>query len=209
MSEGDGNLSSGAGAGDEAETLGELLRRIGEAADAGEESISLATIIDGLGPRSYGSALLLAGLVTVAPLIGDIPGVPTLMAVVVVLTAGQMLVRRQGLWLPQWLENRSVSAERTRKAVRGLEKPARMVDRLLRPRLTGLVRGAGRAAVAAACLLIGLALPPMELIPFSATVAGAALTGFGLSLIAADGLVALLSFTFTAAVTALVLSQLI
>lgn len=199
--------SGSSGADDEPETLHELLQRIGEAADAGEESISLAAIMERLGPRSYGSALLLAGLVTIAPLIGDIPGVPTLMAVVVVLTAGQMLVRREGLWLPEWLENRSVSAERTRKAVRRLGKPARVVDRLLRPRLTRLVRGAGTYAVAAACLLIGLALPPMELIPFSATVAGAALTGFGLSLIARDGLVALFSFAFTAAVAALVLSQ--
>lgn len=38
----------------------------------------------------------------------------------------------------------------------------------------------------------------MEFVPFSATGAGAALTAFGLALIAHDGLLALIAFLFTA-----------
>lgn len=55
------------------------------------------------------------------------------------------------------------------------------------------------------CVLIAVAMPPMELVPFTATGAGAALTAFGLSLIAHDGLVALLAFAFTATTLALVM----
>jgi hypothetical protein len=43
----------------------------------------------------------------------------------------------------------------------------------------------------------------MEFVPFSANIAGAALTAFGLALIAHDGLLALLAFVLTAMIVAL------
>lgn len=188
----------------EPRNLHELLERIRDAAES-EQKVSVEMIVDRLGQRSFGSTLLLAGIVTVAPLIGDIPGVPTTMSVLVLLTAGQMLLRRSEIWLPRWLLQRSVSGDRLRKAVTRLRKPAQVVDRLLHARLQVLVRGPASYAIAVACLVIGLALPPMELIPFSANIAGAALTGFGLAIISRDGLVALVSFVFTAAVAGVVL----
>lgn len=50
---------------------------------------------------------------------------------------------------------------------------------------------------------------PLEVIPFSANVAGAALTAFGLSLIAHDGILALFAFAFTIATFGLVVYNLI
>lgn len=188
----------------EPRNLHELLERIRDIAESAQQ-VSVEMIVDRVGQRSFGSTLLLAGIVTVAPLIGDIPGVPTMMSVLVLLTAGQMLLRRSEIWLPRWLLQRSVSGDRLRKAVTRLRKPAQVVDRLLHARLQVLVRGPASYAIAVACLLIGLALPPMELIPFSANIAGAALTGFGLAMISRDGLVALVSFVFTAAVAGVVL----
>ncbi len=52
--------------------------------------------------------------------------------------------------------------------------------------------------MAVSCILIAAAMPAMEFIPFSANLAGAALTAFGLSLIAHDGVLALFAFGFTA-----------
>jgi len=52
--------------------------------------------------------LLVAGLVMLAPIIGDIPGVPVMMGVLVVLMAGQLLFRREHLCLPRCLLKRSV-----------------------------------------------------------------------------------------------------
>uniref|UniRef100_UPI003567DEB6 exopolysaccharide biosynthesis protein n=1 Tax=Halomonas sp. TaxID=1486246 RepID=UPI003567DEB6 len=73
------------------------------------DSVSLDAILDTLGRRSFAPFLLIAGLVTLAPLIGDIPGVPTLMASLVALSAAQILVGRDRVWLPQWLLERRVS----------------------------------------------------------------------------------------------------
>lgn len=47
-------------------------------------------------------------------------------------------------------------------------------------------------------------MPPMEFIPFSASLAGAALSLFGLSLMARDGLLALRGFVATFAALLLV-----
>lgn len=47
------------------------------------------------------------------------------------------------------------------------------------------------------CTGIALAMPALELIPFCANAAGIALTAFGLSLIARDGVMALLAILTT------------
>lgn len=79
-----------------------------------------------------------------------------------------------------------------------MKPAARFVDRLLRPRLTILTQGAGTYAIAALCLGIAATMPVMEMVPFSANAAGLALTVFGLSLVARDGLLALFAFVLTA-----------
>jgi len=177
--------------------LEQLLDRICEAPDE-HDRVTLGAILDTAGRRSFGPLLLVAGLVTLAPIVGDIPGVPTIMAVLVFLTAVQLLFRREYFWLPGWLLDRSVSRDKLRKTVNWLRRPARFIDRFIRPRLTTFMQRLGSYVVAIACIVISIAMPPMEVIPFSANIAGAALTAFGLSLIAQDGLVALIAVAFTA-----------
>lgn len=177
-------------------TLEQLLDRIGETTREGDR-VTLGEILEEVGSRSFGPLLLVAGLVTLMPLVGDIPGVPTIMALFVVLVAGQLLVRRRHLWLPDWLLNRSVEREKLESALEWMERPTKFIDRWLQPRLTSITRGPATYAIAIACLFIAAAMPVMEVIPFSANLAGGALTAFGLSLITHDGLLALFAFGVT------------
>jgi hypothetical protein len=71
------------------------------------------------------------------------------------------------------------------------------------------VEGVFVRVIATVSLLISLAMPVMEVIPFSASGAGAALTAFGLALITRDGLMALLALIFTVATGGLILYHLI
>ena len=176
--------------------LDELLDRL-EGAAKEEERLSLDRILDAVGRRSFGPIILLAGIITLMPVVGDIPGVPTMMGILVVLSAGQMLFRRNRIWMPKWLLNRSADSGKLCKAVGWFRKPARFIDRLIRHRLPALVRGVGASIIALACVLIGLAMPAMEIVPFSANGAGVALTAFGLALIADDGLLATIALVFT------------
>lgn len=181
---------------DNLETMSELLDRI-QAAEVEQEAVHLDAILAEIGSRSFGPLLLLAGLVTLAPFIGAIPGVPTIMGIMVMLTAGQLLLGRNEFWLPQWVVKRSVKADNLEKAVKWMRKPARFVDRIFKPRLTALVQGIGVKVVAVACIGVSAMLPAMELVPFSALSAGAALTAFGLALISRDGLLALIAMGVT------------
>ena len=177
--------------------LEELLDRMEAAAEEGDP-VTLDAILDEVGRRSFGPLLLVAGLITLAPLIGDIPGVPTTMGVIVFLIAVQLLIGRDHFWLPKWLLERSVASEKLCKALKWARSPARFVDRFLRPRLTTLSEGAATYAIAIVSIVIAAGMPMMEVVPFSANIAGAALTALGLALIAHDGLLALIAFLLTA-----------
>ena len=173
-------------------TLTQLIEKIAEVVEQ-REHISLDEVLDSIGTRSLGPLLLVAGLITLAPVIGDIPGVPTIMAILVLLIAGQLLFQREHLWLPKWLLNRSVSRQKMQKVLGWSRKPARFVDRYIHSRMPRLVEGKGQYLVALVCIAIALAMPLMEVIPFSANFAGLALAAFGLALIARDGALALVA----------------
>lgn len=104
---------------------------------------------------------------------------------------------------------RSGSFAKQRKAVAAMRKPSRFIDRLLKPRLTDLVRGVSRYAVALACTVTALMTPAMEFIPFSANGAGLIWVLFGLALITQDGFVALLGYCLAGGVLAIIVVNLI
>lgn len=160
-------------------------------------SVRLGTVLDLVGRRSFGPMLLLAGLITVAPLIGDIPGVPTLIGIFVFLIALQLMLGRDHFWLPGFLLEREIRRQTLHKAVVWMMPTARFIDRFLRPRLTFLVNGGASYGAALLAMLVALLMPMMEFIPFSANAAGLTLTVFGLALIARDGLLALIAFALT------------
>lgn len=187
--------------------LEQLLERLGEAAN-GKEQVSLGVIVRAVGRRSFGPLLLFVGVILASPLSG-IPGFPTIMGVFVLLIAVQLLLRRDHFWLPQWLLKRSVPQKKLDKSIDWLQRPARFIDRMIRPRMTVFLQGPSIYVIAIICLMIGVCLPAMEVVPFSATGAGVVLAAFGLSLIAHDGILALLAFGSTIIVFGLMASKFI
>lgn len=187
--------------------LQQLLDHIGRTARHRKRT-SLDMVVRAVGRRSFAPLLLLAGIILFSPLSG-IPGVPTIMALLVLLTAIQLLFGRKHFWMPQWLLHRSISRDRLLRILRWLQVPAQFIDRWLRPRLVPLVQQTGTYVIAIICVIIALALPVMEVVPFSATAAGLTLTAFGLALVAQDGLLAVLAFVFTAATFSLVIFTLV
>jgi hypothetical protein len=161
------------------------------------DTVFLDDILNVAGQKSFGTILLLTGIITLAPLIGDIPGVPTTMGLIVFLIAIQLLARREKLWLPEFLLKRSVKQKKLQKAIKWLLPTARFIDRFLKPRLTILTGDVMIHVIAMICIGIAIVMPIMEFVPFSANIAGIALTTFGLSLLARDGLLALIAYFTT------------
>ncbi|UXZ53594.1 exopolysaccharide biosynthesis protein [Halomonas sp. 7T] len=184
-------------------TLMDLIESI-ETLEKGASRVSVDDVVSAVGRRSFGPLLLVAGLITLAPIIGDIPGMPTLMAVLVLLVSVQLLAGREAFWLPGFLLKRSFSRQKFNKGLQLMKKPARWVDGLLRVRLPWLTGYIGIRVTALVCLMIALAMPPMEFIPFSANGAGLALVLLGLGLVARDGLVLLLGLALFGATCTLI-----
>lgn len=181
---------------EDAKSLAQVVDEITGAGDGEGDEISVAEILRSVGQRSFGPMLLVPGLIVLSPISG-IPGVPTLGGIVVLLIAGQLLIGRQCFWVPQFIQRRTVSRRRMRQAGRFLMAVARVVDKVVKPRLVFPVRRPFNYAVAAACVLIALVMPPLEAIPFANVVTAAAITAFGLALVAYDGVLALLAFALT------------
>ena len=176
--------------------LEELLDQIEDAAE--EQQVTMAAVMDMVGRRSFGPLLLVAGLITLAPVIGDIPGVPTLVGLFVFLIAGQLLIGQDHFWLPRWMLRHSIARDTLEKILKWSRPPVRFIDRFLKSRLPLLVQGVARYVIAIICLGIALCMPIMEVVPFSANAAGVVLLAFGLALIADDGIVALLAYMLMA-----------
>lgn len=188
--------------------LMELIDSI-ESMEQDASRVSVDDVVHAVGRRSFGPLLLVAGIITLTPIIGDIPGMPTLMAALVLLVSIQLLAGREAFWLPVWLLKRSISQQKFDKGIQLMKKPARRIDGLLRVRLPWLTGYIGIRVTAVVCLLIALAMPPMEFIPFSANGAGLALTLLGLGLVARDGIALLLGFALFAATCTFIAMSLI
>ncbi|QSP95098.1 exopolysaccharide biosynthesis protein [Marinobacter salinisoli] len=188
-------------------SLTDLLKRLRDNT-RGQQQVSIGDLLDAVGQRSFGPVVLIAGLLTLAPLIGDIPGVPTLLGLLVLLTLGQLLFQRPAIWIPSQLSNRQLARDKLENGLDWMDRPARFIDRWTSQRLTWLVRGPGRYLTALICMLVAAALPAMELVPFSANGGGLALTLFGIALVADDGLFALLGILFTGGTLWIVISGL-
>ncbi|MEQ4538006.1 MAG: exopolysaccharide biosynthesis protein [Billgrantia sp.] len=86
----------------EPHNLIELIETI-EAIETPSGKLRFDAVLEAIGRRSFGPLLLLAGLVTLAPVISGIPGVPSLMGMFTFLVCAQLLVGRRTFWLPAWL----------------------------------------------------------------------------------------------------------
>lgn len=170
---------------DDPHSIGDILDGLEELADK-QEKVSLGDAVEAFGNRSYGPFLLVPALIEMSP-IGGIPGLPTVLAAIIILFAVQMVWGRKHIWLPGFLANRSITAEKVKKATDKLRGTARFFDRWFHGRLPALTTGPFVRVAAVGSILLALTVPPLELLPFASTAPMAAIAAFGLALLVRDG----------------------
>jgi hypothetical protein len=191
-----------------AKDLEDLLHELDKAADGNGPKVSVGEIMETIGRRSFGPLLLLGGLLGMTP-VAAVPTAPSLIALITILVSVQLLFGRKTIWIPRFIEKLSVKAERVKKTVHVSEKPARVVDKLVRPRLQALTKPMADRVVALVCILVALCVPPLELLPFAAFIPSLAIATFGLGLIARDGLLVLIAFVISTSALGLILWKLV
>lgn len=173
--------------------LEDVLAGMARAAEQAGEAVSVGALMHQFGRRSFGPLLLVPALIGLTPL-GAIPLLPSAMAVVVILIAGQLLIGLRHFWLPRVLLERTVPRDKLDTAIEKTRPVAAVVDRLLRPRLTWLTRAPFVYPAALVCVLVALTVPPLEVVPFACALSFLSIGLFALALTADDGLLTLLAF---------------
>lgn len=169
----------------------------------GREEVTVAQIVEEVGPGAFGPLLLVPSLILVSPASG-VPGMPTIGSLIISLVAVQMLFGREEVWLPGFIRRRSIARTRMDRALSFLRKPAAVMDGFTRERLVFLTRPPFITLPALFSSLMIVMAPAFETVPFSVSVAACAVAFFALAMLARDGLMALLAIAVFGGVAYLV-----
>lgn len=180
----------------EVHTLSSLVEKIGEKGRA-NDGISIADIRRLTGRRMAGPLLFFPAMVVVSPL-SLVPTLPTTIAVIVLIVAGQLMVGIQKIWLPKRVLKMSLSGRRLEKVMNFLKPAARWIDAVSKPRLTFLTQGLPVCIAAGICVVVALTMPPLEFFPGASTAAGVVIAAFGLAITTQDGLLMSLALLLVA-----------
>lgn len=162
----------------------------------GSGKITLGELIKTIGQVSFAPLLIVPAIALATPLSG-IPLFSSIMGVVIFLVSVQMLMRRDHLWLPQWLLNLKTNRDRVRTAFEKMHPVVAWLDRRTQTRLTILTHRPLVFIPQLICVLSGLFLPVLEFVPFSSSMVGVAVALLGIAMFARDGallIVALLPY---------------
>ncbi len=185
----------------EPHSMGDVLGELDELA-ANHDELRVADVLDDFGARSFGPFIMIPAVLEITP-VGGIPGVPTVLALFIALIAVQLLIGRDHVWMPQFVQRRAVGSKKLHKAVGKLKGMANFLDRHSKGRLEGLTKGTAIKLVAAVIIALCCTVPPLEFLPFASTIPMLAIAVLGLALTVRDGALLLGSLLFAGLATAL------
>ena len=160
-----------------------------------EPNVEVRQIVKVFGAGGFVPMMLAPALIVVSPLSG-IPLLPTVMGLTIALIAGQMVLGRRHVWLPEVLMRRRIGGYRLHRGLARVRGGATWLDGKARNRMRPLVQPPLDLLPKLACMLCGLSMPFLELVPFSSSLLGAAVVLIGAGMLARDGLFALLAAGF-------------
>ena len=167
------------------------------------DKVTFGDILDLFGSRSFGPIIVLLGMLVTVPPIGAVPGLPMIVGVIIILFTVQIVFGANRIWEPGFIEKRSISKDKLKKADEKAKPWLKRIDGLVSERITMLTGPWAIYASAVIIIFLSLLMIPLELVPFAVGVPGAAITLYGLAIMARDGVLMLLGYVL-AAVTAAV-----
>jgi hypothetical protein len=149
--------------------------------------VPVDTLITALESRGFGPLLLAPALLALLPT-GAIPGVPSICGILIFLIAIQGSVGRPFPWVPGRLRDLSIHREKLIGAIGRVRPVTTRIDRLFSPRLLLLSRPVTNQITCLVCAVSGLAMIPLELIPFAAAAPAFAITLAAIGISTRDGI---------------------
>jgi hypothetical protein len=180
------------GLGKRHQSLSQMLDEI--AADPSRDRISLRDVMDRAGDRAFGALLFTLALPNVVP---APPGTSAILALPMLLLAGQLAFGRSTPWLPRFIVQRSIERAVFARVMERVSRVLGGVEKVLRPRAAWLLYAWCEQLLGV--LLFCLALVVFLPIPFGNIVPAIVICIIALGLLEHDGLVALLGAALAAA----------
>jgi hypothetical protein len=184
-------------------SITDLIDRVSTASDGDQTSV--AQIVAALGATSFLPNMMIPALAVVSPLSG-VPLFSSICGLTIALVAIQMLFQRDHIWLPDFVMRKHLQTYRVQKATSWMRKPAGFLDRITKERLRLLVHRPFLWVTQAICLICGLMMPFLELVPFTSSLMGVVVCLFAFGMLARDGLFTLLGLAAISGLGMLVLT---
>jgi hypothetical protein len=146
--------------------------------------VSIGWLMEQLGGRSFGLALLVMGA------LGILPGVSTVAALMVVWLAVQMMLGQEAAVLPRLVARRSIGVERLARVIGIVAPRLAWVEQLVRPRWPMLFQTTERLT-GLTMLLLGLSM--LSPVPFSQIVPAPIIMLLALAYLEEDGIALLVA----------------
>jgi hypothetical protein len=160
-----------------------------------EPRVSIGALRDALDDRGFGVLLFVFAFPNLLP--HNIPLVSAVLGLPLVLLAAQLTYGRHKPWFPSWLADRSFPRLGFTAIVMHALPYLERAERLLKPRLTGLLTWTGERLIGVALLVLAIALTLP--IPFGNLLPALAIAIVGLALVEKDGVAVLVGLVIGAA----------
>lgn len=152
--------------------------------EADTEQVSVGWLIEQLGERSFGLALLVMALIAL------VPGASTIIGVLIAWPAIQMMLGHHAPVLPGFLARRKIAVDKLARAIRIVAPRLRWLETLIRPRWHTGFR-ALRRLTGLLVLLVGVTL--ISPFPFSHVIPALVIMLLALAYLEEDGLALLIA----------------
>ena len=169
----------------------EILDELEDASHDG--TVTLREMAEAMGHRGAAPFLVVPPLIEISPL-GGIPGVPTLLALLVAIFAVQIAMGRDEPAMPGVVGRRGIDGSTLRSAIEKMRPVAERLDRWFHGRMAWLTTKPSKQVAMVVVLGLCASVPPLEVVPFASTMPMAAILLFGLALLFRDGLLMLVAF---------------
>ncbi|MET4698794.1 hypothetical protein ABIE65_001816 [Constrictibacter sp. MBR-5] len=162
-------------------------------------SITVQDMMDALGRKSFAAMIMIFALLAASPA-SAVPGLTATVGLAVAVMVVQMLAGRDCIWLPGFLAGRRIPSQRVCQAIGWLRRPVHAVERVLRPRMTFLIKRPWLYLPLSLMLCIALFMPFMEVVPTSGSIAATVVALFAAGMLMRDGALVFAATLLSAAV---------
>ncbi|WP_425090777.1 exopolysaccharide biosynthesis protein [Tropicimonas sp. S265A] len=155
--------------------------------EAGRDDVCIGHLASAFGRASFIPLMMLPAAAVVSPLSG-IPLFSSICGIMILLIAVQLLVGRQCIWLPQWLQQRHIAGPRLERGLMRIKPLAAWLDRHAHSRLGLFFYPPVWFLLPILCAFAGGAMPFLELLPFTSSFLGMTVLLISLAMLTRDGL---------------------